>query len=90
MTAASALVDRDASLLDLLDRLLEKGVVISGQVVLSVADVDLVYLDLRALLGSIEPLREQSSDLRVLRARAPATASGTGEPAAPGSHDRRR
>lgn len=48
----------DASLLDLLDRLLETGVVVSGQVVLAVADVDLVYLDLRALLGSIEPLLE--------------------------------
>jgi len=58
MTSRSLVVrpGGEATLVDLLDRLLERGVVLSGQLVLSVADVDLVYLDLRALLGSIEPL----------------------------------
>jgi hypothetical protein len=45
---------RDVTLLDLADRLLEKGVSISGDLVISVAGVDLVYLSLRALLASVE------------------------------------
>jgi hypothetical protein len=44
----------DTTLLDLLDRLLNKGVVLSGDVVLGVAGVDLVYLRLSALLSAID------------------------------------
>jgi hypothetical protein len=44
----------DATLVDLLDRVLERGVVVSGDVVLSVAGVDLVYLGLRLVLKSID------------------------------------
>jgi gas vesicle structural protein len=50
---------RDVTLLDLTDRLLEKGVTICGEVVISVAGVDLVYLSLRALLASAETALEQ-------------------------------
>lgn len=39
-----------ASLLDLVDNILNKGLMITGDVVLSLADVDLVYLRLSALL----------------------------------------
>jgi hypothetical protein len=46
----------DIGLVDLLDRVLEAGVVVSGDVVLSLADVDLVYLNLRLLLGSVDTL----------------------------------
>ena len=42
------------TLLELLDRVLDKGVVLSGDVTLSVADVDLVFLSLRLLLSSVE------------------------------------
>ena len=42
------------SLLELLDRVLDKGVVLSGDITLSVADVDLVYVGLRVLLSSVE------------------------------------
>lgn len=45
---------RDVALLDLADRLLDKGVVLSGDIVLSVAGIDLVYLSLRALIASVE------------------------------------
>ena len=45
---------REVTLLDLTDRLLTKGVTIAGDVVISVAGVDLVYLSLRALLASVE------------------------------------
>ncbi|PKM83840.1 MAG: gas vesicle protein [Firmicutes bacterium HGW-Firmicutes-13] len=44
----------DLTLLELLDRLLDKGVVISGDLVLSVADVDLLYIGLRAVITSVE------------------------------------
>lgn len=40
----------DSTLLDLLDRLLDKGVMANGDVMLGVAGVDLVYLRLSALL----------------------------------------
>jgi Gas vesicle protein len=42
-----------ASLVDLLDRLLAKGVVVAGEVTLSIADVDLVHISLRALITSV-------------------------------------
>ena len=44
------------TLLEVLDRALEKGVVISGDIVISVADVDLVYLGLKVLLSSVETM----------------------------------
>ena len=47
---------QEVSLLEILDRVLEGGVVISGDIVISVADVDLVYLGLRALLSSVETM----------------------------------
>jgi Gas vesicle protein len=48
--------DQDASLLDIVDHVLTKGVVVSGDVVLALADVDLVYLRLSALLCAADRL----------------------------------
>ena len=45
------------TLLELLDRVLDRGVVLSGDITLCVADVDLVQLDLRLLLSSTEAAR---------------------------------
>jgi hypothetical protein len=45
-----AVPDTDASLLDLVDHVLTKGVVLDGDVTLGLAGVDLVYLRLSALL----------------------------------------
>jgi hypothetical protein len=42
--------ESEATLLDLVDNILNKGLMVSGDVVLSLADVDLVYLKLSALL----------------------------------------
>jgi hypothetical protein len=42
--------DRDASLLDVIDSLLNKGVVLNADIILALADVDLVYVRLSALL----------------------------------------
>ena len=47
---------KDVTLLELLDRILNKGVVISGDIVISVADVDLIYLGLKVLLSSVETM----------------------------------
>jgi Gas vesicle protein len=43
--------ERDVALVDLLDRLLSGGVVLSGDITLSLADVDLVHLSLRVLIA---------------------------------------
>lgn len=48
--------EREVTLLDLLDRILDKGVVICGDITLSVANVDLIYLGLRLLLTSVDNL----------------------------------
>jgi gas vesicle structural protein len=42
----------EVTLVDLLDRVLDKGVVVAGDITLSVADVDLVYVGLRLLVSS--------------------------------------
>lgn len=42
------------SLCETLDRVLNKGVVIVGEVIISVADIDLVYLGLQLVLTSVE------------------------------------
>ncbi|MFE2534520.1 gas vesicle protein GvpJ [Streptomyces sp. NPDC059371] len=47
------LPDRQVALVDLLDRLLAGGVVLVGDVVLSIADIDLVRISLRALIVSV-------------------------------------
>ncbi|MEU2181178.1 gas vesicle protein [Streptomyces thermolilacinus] len=44
---------RQVALVDLLDRLLSGGVVITGDIVLSIADIDLVRISLRALVVSV-------------------------------------
>ncbi len=44
------------ALVDLLDRLLAGGVVLSGDLVVSVADIDLVRVSLRALIMSVREL----------------------------------
>jgi hypothetical protein len=47
---------------DLLNRVLDKGVVIGGEVTIAVAGVDLVRLDLRLLLVAVERLVRSSAE----------------------------
>ncbi|MFF2746419.1 gas vesicle protein [Kitasatospora sp. NPDC058048] len=49
----TALPQQQVALIDLLDRLLSGGVVLTGDLVLSIADIDLVRISLRALIVSI-------------------------------------
>ena len=59
MSAGDQVVrEQEVALVDLVDRLLAGGVVIGGDITLSIADVDLVYLRLRLLLGSAANLDE--------------------------------
>lgn len=54
--------DEPLILSDLLNRVLDKGVVISGEVMIAVAGVDLVRLDLRLLLVAVERLALKAAD----------------------------
>ena len=45
------------SLCETLDRVLNKGAVVAGEVTISVADVELVYLGLHLVLSSVETVR---------------------------------
>lgn len=53
--------EKEVTLLDLLDRILDKGVILFGDVTISVADVDLIYLGLKVLLTSIEKAEKMRS-----------------------------
>jgi hypothetical protein len=57
----AALRAEEATLLDLLDRVIDHGVVLAGDITISVADVDLIYLGLRVLLAPVERLPELMS-----------------------------
>ena len=47
---------KNVTLLEILDRASDKGVVVSGDIVISVADVDLIYIGLKVLLSSVETM----------------------------------
>jgi hypothetical protein len=48
--------NREVALVDLLDRVLAGGVVITGDITLSIADMDLVVITLRTLISSVGSL----------------------------------
>jgi hypothetical protein len=68
-------LEQELTLLELVDRLLDKGVVLTGDITLSVADVDLVYVGLRVLLSSVEAAQRMGQDPA---AAGPAGAATTG------------
>ena len=51
----------DVSLLELVDRLLHKGVVLAGEATISVAGVDLIYLGLNLILGAAETIERHAT-----------------------------
>jgi hypothetical protein len=56
---AASLVDaKESSLLDLVDNLLDKGVVLDAEIVLGLAGVDLIYLKVGALLCAADRVPE--------------------------------
>jgi hypothetical protein len=62
-TSADIARQREVALVDLVDRLLAGGVVIGGDITLSIADVDLVYVGLRALITSVATAEERGMTL---------------------------
>ncbi len=50
--------DDELSLLETLDHVLDKGVVTAGEITISVANIDLIYLGLNVVLGSVETINE--------------------------------
>ena len=69
------------SLCEALDRVLNKGAVVLGEVTISVADIDLIYLGLQVVLTSIETGR----GLGMMTTLAGARASGAGKEMADGA-----
>lgn len=62
----------ELSLLETLDHVLDKGLVIAGEVTISVANIDLIYVGLNVLLGSVDTIQD------VLGERRAAAATTTG------------
>ena len=46
--------NKEMTLLDLLDGIIDTGVVVSGEILISVANIDLIVVDLKLLISSIE------------------------------------
>ncbi len=56
----------ELSLVEMVNRVLDRGAVVSGDVVISVAGVDLVYVGLRLLLASVESMVARENRDRAL------------------------
>ncbi len=48
----------NVTLVDLLDRVIDRGVILAGDITISVADVNLIYLGLRVMLAAVERVEE--------------------------------
>ena len=55
-TVAELLDTSDGSLVDLVDSLLDKGVVLDGEIVLGLADIDLIYVRLSAVVAAADKI----------------------------------
>ena len=64
--------EADLSLLEILDHVLNRGLVIAGEITISVADVDLIFVGLNVLVSSVEKANE------VLRERKTTSTEATG------------
>jgi hypothetical protein len=51
---------RHLGLVELVNRVLDRGAVVTGEVVIGVAGVDLLYLGLQLVLTSVETMRGRS------------------------------
>lgn len=47
---------------DLINRVLDKGVVIHSHITISIADIDLIQLDLRLLISSVATLQQRATN----------------------------
>lgn len=54
--------DQEVSLVDLVDHVLNKGIVLAGQATIAIADIDLIYLGLNVVLASVEAAKRTSGN----------------------------
>jgi hypothetical protein len=66
--------ESDLSLLETLDHVLSKGLVIAGEITISVADIDLIFVGLNVLVSSVEKAHEVLRE-REINARSPGRAT---------------
>ncbi len=57
---------QEVTLLELLDRVVDRGVILAGDITISVAGVDLIYLGLKVMLASVERVEEFRSEHEVV------------------------
>ena len=63
MSTSPALVEaREVTLLDLVDRAIDHGVILAGDITIAVADIDLIYVGLQVLLASVERVGEPRAE----------------------------
>ncbi len=56
-------LQREVSLAETLNRVANKGVVLTGEITISVADIDLLYIGLNLIVSSVETMRQAESEL---------------------------
>ena len=61
--------EEQSSLLDVLDNVLNRGAVLTGDIVLGVADVDLIYVKLSVLLAALDKVTRNDPVFRAIPAR---------------------
>jgi hypothetical protein len=62
MSDTSIEIPDNVTLCEALDRVLQKGAVVLGEVTISVADIDLIYINLRLMISSISKMQEDHND----------------------------
>ena len=59
-----------ANLADILERVLDKGIVIAGDIKVNLLDIELLTIKLRLLVVSVDKAEEMGIDMRTLKLRA--------------------
>jgi gas vesicle structural protein len=63
MSRSPALVEvQEVTLLDLVDRAIDHGVILTGDITIAVADIDLIYVGLQVLLASVERVEKLGAE----------------------------
>jgi len=76
---AHAPAPRGDSLADLLERVLDKGIVIAGDITINLLDIELLTIKLRLLVASVDKAREMGIDWWEHDPRLTGSANGGGE-----------
>ena len=76
---AQAPAPRGDSLADLLERVLDKGIVIAGDITINLLDIELLTIKIRLLVASVDKAREMGIDWWEHDPRLTGSANGGGE-----------